>query len=368
MAQYYVMNHFMGNARATKLDATILRKLLLEQQLADGSWMQVHDANLQTGMLEGTVWAYWALKVMGEDTNSSSVMIKARTWIIAHGGIERCNTMHRLFFSYTANLGWSGYSWIPLWIFQDKSIEKWIYIKNHVSQWVYPHLTAMAWLIHFKPSHDNGPLFHLNELHVPSPAMLMDDQKSPVISGDTAPTSDELNLIHEIFKMQQPRGSFGTYTLSTMLSVLALQDVLTRFAGTYTTEINDRIAAGIRFLEELECNTGYHGDTDHGEWWDAVLLGSAMREAGMSVNSLLGLGLTVAANQQKSGGVPFGYDFEYAPDTDDTALSIIFWNKLGSPLATNVTAGSAWLEKMQNSNGGFGAFPRGVMAREYLAG
>eukprot|EP00831_Metopus_contortus_P082541 TRINITY_DN894_c0_g2_i1.p1 TRINITY_DN894_c0_g2~~TRINITY_DN894_c0_g2_i1.p1 ORF type:complete len:295 (-),score=29.37 TRINITY_DN894_c0_g2_i1:72-956(-) len=63
-------------------------------------------------------------------------------------------------------------------------------------------------------------------------------------------------------------------------------------------------------------------------------------------------------NQMKSGGLPYGLDFEYAPDTDDTALAVSFMCKIGLKNSETVKRALSWLSSMQNSNGGFAAFDR----------
>lgn len=94
------------------------------------------------------------------------------------------------------------------------------------------------------------------------------------------------------------------------------------------------------------------------------------------------IGKKVASQQQANGGVPFGLgekpfpphvsnsrlgallksifssDFEYAPDLDDTAESILFWNKFGGVFQDHISSGVQWLLHMQNDDGGCGAFDK----------
>jgi hypothetical protein len=68
----------------------------------------------------------------------------------------------------------------------------------------------------------------------------------------------------------------------------------------------------------------YHGSLDDGRWWDTILISWAMLESGMDAKRIS----PIVANMVKEGlqpgkGIGYGYDFEYAPDTDDTGLLLV---------------------------------------------
>eukprot|EP01105_Mastigella_eilhardi_P027789 TRINITY_DN8780_c0_g1_i1.p1 TRINITY_DN8780_c0_g1~~TRINITY_DN8780_c0_g1_i1.p1 ORF type:complete len:651 (-),score=160.05 TRINITY_DN8780_c0_g1_i1:127-2079(-) len=372
VAEYYVFHHLLANASvggalpASCVDPDTLRGILLSSQLEDGSWMAVYDANKKTGELEPTVWSYFALKVMGEDL-SAAQMVSAKNYILNHGGLSACNQMNKLIFALFGNYNWHKFLPIPLFIFEQNGVDKMIYIKDWVSQWVYPHLVPMAYLIHFKPTFNLGPLFSLNELQSSNDAREEETVHAEEAQG--TPSNSVLNLIAEMFSLQQPLGSFGSYTLSTMLSIAALEDFVARF-GMYEEEVADRLKLGVSFIETLYCIPGYWGNADHGEYWDAVLLGAAIQESNAIIASakpsklLTDTAVHVAKQQQANGGIPFGKDFWYAPDTDDTAESVLFWSKLlaggadESLVLTQIERGVEWLTLMQNDDGGFGAFAK----------
>lgn len=70
ISEYYFELKALGLAKHSKFEEAIFTKLLLDQQLSDGSWEQVHEHNLKTGGLDPTVINYWYLKSVGVDIES----------------------------------------------------------------------------------------------------------------------------------------------------------------------------------------------------------------------------------------------------------------------------------------------------------
>jgi len=68
----------------------------------------------------------------------------------------------------------------------------------------------------------------------------------------------------------------------------------------------------------------YHGTLDDGRWWDTILISWAMLESGADKNRVLPIVQhMVKEGLQPKTGISYGYDFEYAPDTDDTSLLMV---------------------------------------------
>ena len=68
---------------------------------------------------------------------------------------------------------------------------------------------------------------------------------------------------------------------------------------------------------------------------------------------------------QENGGIPYGQEFEYAPDIDDTGMLLVLYGKLkkyyqGTELfdfySREINKTYSWLSKNQNQDGGFPAF------------
>lgn len=71
---------------------------------------------------------------------------------------------------------------------------------------------------------------------------------------------------------------------------------------------------------------------------------------------------------QPNGGIPYGLEFQYAPDIDDTAMLLMLYGKLQSAgvrpsdpsvkLSAQIGRTFGWLKSNQNSDGGFPAFDK----------
>ena len=177
----------------------------------------MHEHNLKTGILDPTIFNYWYLKSVGIDHNSA-MMTKARLWIHAHGGLESAQTMSKMKLAVFGHYDWESFLAIPLAIFKNWGIFKAAYVKDIVAQWVYPHLTALTYLRHYNVVFHQGA--DIEELFNQKPNSFF---KIPNLSF-LEPESDVLNLVNEMLALRQKRGSFGGYTISTLLSMLALKD------------------------------------------------------------------------------------------------------------------------------------------------
>lgn len=152
------------------------------------------------------------------------MMTKARLWIHAHGGLEAAQTMSKMKLAVFGHYDWDSFLDIPLVLFKKSGIFKSVYVKDVVAQWVYPHLTALTYLKHYSVVYSQGA--DIRELFKtpPKPSLF----KVPNLSF-LEPQSDVMNLVNEMLALRQKRGSFGGYTISTLLTMLALRDFQSRF-------------------------------------------------------------------------------------------------------------------------------------------
>lgn len=106
----------------------------------------MHEHNLKTGGLDPTIFNYWYLKTVGID-HETPMMMKAKDWIIQHGGIEAAQTMSKFKLAVFGHFPWANLAKVPLFIFhKDGFLSSTTYVKDMVAQWVYPHLTALSYL------------------------------------------------------------------------------------------------------------------------------------------------------------------------------------------------------------------------------
>jgi squalene cyclase len=74
----------------------------------------------------------------------------------------------------------------------------------------------------------------------------------------------------------------------------------------------------------------------------------------------------LAKGMQSNGGIAYGYDFEYAPDADDTGLLVLVLSKFGDRYQDQIAKSNKWLATMQNPDGGFPAFDINKMENQLV--
>ncbi|MGK5086453.1 prenyltransferase/squalene oxidase repeat-containing protein [Bdellovibrionota bacterium FG-2] len=366
LSQFHLLLSWLGQ-KSTRLSPAILRSRLLNEQLADGSWYAIYDANLGAnpplGDLNATILNYVALKSQGMALDSDPLR-KARTYILSRGGIEKSSIFTKIVMALFDNYPWDEIPSIPYIVFLDQSP----YNMNDFSQWIGPHLMPIAYLRSMKLSRDLGPDFDSDELWT-HPDKIANYKSSS--RGRKLPhfLSGDSSLMKKILAMQQPAGSFGGYTVATLLSMIAMQDFQKQMPdddSARSGKIKKAIQAGLSFTEDMYFNSGesvYKGVLDDGRYWDTALMGISLSEnaSASQIQDLRPAGEYLVSRQSPNGGFAFGIDFEYAPDTDDTAEIMIFLSRLkeSTPgFEKPIKKAVNWLIQMQNKDGGWGAFSK----------
>ncbi|CAD8192801.1 unnamed protein product [Paramecium octaurelia] len=356
LSEYYFELKALG-IQNSQFQESKFTQILLDSQLPDGSWVQVEDAYIQTGQLDATIFNYWYLKAVGIDIHTDT-MKKAQEWIKANGGIEKAQTMTKFKLAMFGQYPWKKLFKIPLILFYKKFNP--LYIKDITAQWVYPHMTALAYL------QNQRIIFNvavsISELYKGKAPKIKNHQKKG------RPSFFINNLVQEMLKLRQPMGSFGGYTVSTLLSMLALHDYTGR-TNKHKSEISDALRVGFDFVEFNYFNfrQAYHGSLDDGRWWDTILISWAMLESGEDkekvrpiVENMLQKGV------QPNGGIEYGYDFGYAPDADDTGLLLQVLSYYGDEYTSAMDKGAEFVYSVQNIDGGFPAFDKDKMGKNPL--
>ncbi|HWB53044.1 MAG TPA: prenyltransferase/squalene oxidase repeat-containing protein, partial [Tepidisphaeraceae bacterium] len=128
--------------------------------------------------LSGTVKAYFALKLMGDDPNAPH-MQKAREVILKLGGAERCNSFSKF---YLSGLGQIPYSACPIVPPEIVLLPHWAYFNLYaVSAWTRTMILPLAITTIFKPVRKLPPERGIREL------FLIDPDKCPVSSSGEPP-------------------------------------------------------------------------------------------------------------------------------------------------------------------------------------
>lgn len=339
-----------------------LRDVILKSQRTDGSWVTVEDLNLNQGDLNATLWNYLALRAMPHGDVKLDIELalkKAQSFILKGGGIEKCNLLSKYFLAAMQLYDWKKLPRIPELILNPRFPIN----TSDFGQWVGPHLKAMAYLRAYRMQKgigfDSKKLFNQ-----------VDQEGDESFSSEKLLAGEEaLKIQSFLLKDQQPLGSWGGYTVSTLFNIMVLYKSGLRLD-------HPALKKALAFIEYRYFANGvgsYLGSLQDGRYWDSILAGQALLESGINGAQLLPTLRSLLANQQPNGGIPFGRDFEYAPDVDDTAELIIFLVPFSrtrgdfSHQISNSTRDLAeermnkaldWIESMQNQDGGWGAFAR----------
>jgi squalene-hopene/tetraprenyl-beta-curcumene cyclase len=369
ISQYYLLLKWLDR-EDPNLDVTKLKNLILQSQLANGSWYNSADLNLQDGSLDATISNYWALKVMGQ-SSSSSVMTKAKSFINLHGGVDKATLFMKIVLALFDNYPWARIPKIPVFALNENN-PKLINLDNF-AQWVRPHFVSIAYLSYRNLRRDLGPSFHLSEIGAEDLSLVSKAVSSSKLRPDSQyklypsdiPSLEV--LAQKMLDTQQPSGSWGGYTSATFFSVISLYDFKTNIqphsAFSSATKLDQSIEKSFQFIDKyyfLEVqSSAYKGTVCDGRYWDSILLLGSLLKTGVSPETLIPAADFLVQNQTAGGGIPFGLDFEYAPDTDDTAEMVSSLSLMpGTRYKKSIQRAMSWLASMQSSGGGWGAFDR----------
>ena len=351
LAQYWLCLRWLDVAEP-RLDAHYLADRLLAAQKADGSWRQLEDAADGAGDLNPTIFNYWFLKAWSAGTPSPQVeraLARARAYVLANGGIERSALFTKTFLALFGEYSWSRLLRVPYAIF----VEKLPLNYRSFSQWTIPHLMAIAFLRANRAVRKFGDEFAVRELWRRPEELVESKARRP------DPVFDRF-LIEKILDRQQPKGSWGGYTSATLLTAMALRHASAASFGPLA-RMDAAASRGLGYVADLYLGGAgpYLGCTMDGHFWDTLLCANALAASGASTETIEPSAAYMRAVQQDNGGFPYGFDFEYAPDVDDTAEAAFLLARIDGA-GDRDRAGSAirWLRSMQNADGGWGAFDR----------
>lgn len=323
-SQYFLALKWAGRT-ITDFDETRFRGMLLSSQLLEGSWVAVRDANLPSGDLNATILNYWVLKGMGLEV-SQGRLAQAREWIRARGGLAKAPMLTRVMFALFGVESWDGIPSMPYELFY----RNWIITERAMAQWIGPHLIQVAYMRHLRLSRDLGPRFNIDELRVAGdPRLPREGQR--FVRQERAFRSDR-DHVRRILNRQLVGGSWGGYSVATLLGAMVLDDYALREPSA-AREIATALDKAYLYLDGnfVHSGTGAYLSVQDSRYW--------------------------VTGQTSSGGFPFGNGFEATPDTDDTAEIAIFLQRIGGHW-NDSNRGRQWLVQMQNDDGGWGAFSK----------
>jgi squalene-hopene/tetraprenyl-beta-curcumene cyclase len=400
-AEDMLLREFLGIRRAeeTERSAAWIRS----QQREDGTWANFHGG---PGELSTTIEAYWALRLAG-DLPEEEHMGAGATFVRAHGGIEGARVFTHVWLALFGLWSWEEVpalppeivllpSWVPLNVYD-------------FACWARQTIVALSLVKAHRPV--RALRFGLDELRCGEspPAAGSVSWHGRLLGGldrvlrayEHRPIGPVRRLAlgraeRWIVRRQEADGSWGGIQPPWVYSLMALH------LGGYQLEhpVMRRGLEGLeRFMVEDEDDSRRVGapagasrrlEACQSPVWDTALAMLALADAGLPARDpamvrardwLLGEEVTATGDWGvgRQGLQPGGWAFEFAnvnyPDVDDTAEVVLALCRVaagravdvdgdGGPLAGEVRSridgalgrGGRWVQGMQSSDGGWGAF------------
>jgi len=157
-ADYIYVHTLLGTGDHGKMQRAINE--ILRHQNEDGGWSLYPGgpSNINYG-----VKSYFALKLMGHSTEEP-YMVKARNWILAHGGVVECNTFTKI---YLCSLGQYDYDAVPAIPPEIVLFPNWFYFNIYeISSWSRSILVPLSIIYAKKPFKKISPDQSIDELFV----------------------------------------------------------------------------------------------------------------------------------------------------------------------------------------------------------
>jgi squalene-hopene/tetraprenyl-beta-curcumene cyclase len=374
-AEDILLREFLGirEADGTERSAVWIRS----KQREDGSWANFYGG---PGDLSTTIEAYVALRVAG-DSPDASHMRAAAAFARSAGGLERARVFTHIWLALFGAWPWNHVPELPpeLMLLPPGAPVS-IY---DFACWARQTVVALSIVLAERPVR---PLpFNLDELHGPNPyrrgrahsatakALTVADRALAFYRRLALRPLREAGLSRAerwIVRRQEADGSWGGIQPPWVYSLIALH------LRGYPIE-HPLIKTGLDGLARFTIEDGDSRRLEacQSPVWDTALAIVALADAGAppddpalvrAADWLLGEQVLLAGDWsvRRPGLTPGGWSFEFAndyyPDVDDTAEVVLALLRVAHPdpdrLARALAQATAWVEGMQDSGGGWGAF------------
>jgi squalene-hopene/tetraprenyl-beta-curcumene cyclase len=394
-AEDMLLREFLGirTAPETERSAAWIRS----QQRADGTWTNFHRG---PGELSTTIEAYWALRLAGDEADAAH-MLAAAEFIRGEGGLEGARVFTHVWLALFGLWSWERVPALPPEVvLLPPSVPLNVY---DFACWARQTIVALSIVKAHRPVR---PLpFDLEELHASAPASAQPSGQSRGRTlygrGAWLGRLDQLLRAYErrplaplrrlalakaerwIVRRQEADGSWGGIQPPWVYSLMALH-----LAG-YPLE-HPVIKRGLEGLERfmVEDRDDSRGvgapagesrrlEACQSPVWDTALAMVALSDAGLAEDhpAMVSAAQWLLAEEVTERGdwsvrspelEPGGWAFEFAninyPDVDDTVEVVLALARLErnaplrAPIDGAVGRALRWVEGMQSSGGGWGAF------------
>ncbi len=386
-AEWLLAMHFLGISHPRQRDIVAT---LIAAQREDGAWESYFKA--PHGDINSTVECYAALRCVGM-AKDHPVLVKARDWILTHGGLPKIRVFTRYWLALIGEWPWNQTPNLPPEVIANP---KWFpFNLYNFSSWARATLIPLAVLsarkavrplpedrrldelfpdgrgaMDYSLPHDQ-PLFSLKRLFLMTDRMLHWYQ---AIGFTPFRRLASRYCIEWILRHQDADGAWGGIQPPWIYSLMALN------VEGYALD-HPAIAKGLAALDShwsYERNGTLHIQASESPVWDTLLSLLAMQDCDREFDSSMQRALDWVLEkenhypgdwaQKNPELVPAGWAFERAnlhyPDIDDTAVALIVLARLppslrnGPRVKAAIDRALAWTLGMQSTNGGWAAFDR----------
>ena len=368
---------------------------MMRYQNEDGSW-SIYPGG--PGNISLAVKCYFSAKLMGMSADAPE-LVKARKWILAHGGVVECNTFTKM---YLCALGQYDYDAVPAIPPEIVLFPNWFYFNIYeISSWSRSILVPLAIIYAKKPYKKIPAEQGIDELFVggrqSSILRLRMDRKRPISWRNFFLVLDRITHMFERVHIRPLRKLAIKRAEKWMLDRLEMTDGL---GAIYPAMMNAIIALRclgyseddpqvIRARDEFE-KLGIEEPASEAmpeptfrmqpcmsPVWDTAQMVYALGEAGVdrtdprllkAADWLLSKEVrhkgdwAVKVPNTEPGGWYFEFNNEFYPDTDDTAQVLLALSKVDNPRERYqhevAQRAIAWEWAMQCRNGGWGSFDK----------
>jgi squalene-hopene/tetraprenyl-beta-curcumene cyclase len=385
-SEYILLKFILGQENDPNLPkiAAYLRTL----QQADGGW------NLFPGGppdLSGTVKAYFALKLMGDDPQSPP-MRAAADLCRRLGGAEKCNSFTKFYFAALGQISYDACPSIPPEIV---FLPRWSYFNLYnVSAWTRTMILPLALVTTLRPVRELPAEKGIAEIYLDRQAanrIAEPPRGLPRSWRDLFLRVDQVLKVYEHKPLSVPRQRAIERSMKWLLEHLNESEglgaifppmvyILIVFRAMGYADDHPLVVKAQNDLRDffIEENDTIRIQPCLSPVWDTGIALHALAETEIdpadpqiksAVRWLLDKECRVASDWAKKcpkgkSIAPSGWFFEFAnphyPDVDDTAMVTMSLTRLGGPgeAAAATRRGLEWLLAMQNDDGGWAAFDR----------
>ena len=393
-ADYIFLHTLLGTGDAGKMERAINE--ILRHQNEDGGWSLYPGgpSNISYG-----VKAYFALKMSGWSAEHP-VLVRAREWVLAHGGVVECNTFTKI---YLCALGQYDYDAVPAIPPEIVLFPNWFYFNIYeISSWSRGILVPLSIIYAKKPFKKLAPEQGIDELFVGgrenADLRLRWDKKKPVSWRNFFLFCDRAFHVAERVHIRPLRKAALKKAEAWMLERFEKSDGL---GAIYPAMLNSIVALRvlgrsaddpqmIRAMDEFEklgidCPEGlpdYPTPTFRMQpcfppVWDTAQAMYALGEAGVAKNDprMLRAADWLLAKEVRHkgdwaekvknvepGGWYFEFNNEFYPDIDDTGQVLLALNCVANPRERYqhevCQRALNWIFAMQCKGGGWAAFDK----------